>query len=64
MSKAQEEVLSIRRQLEKMTEDGEQGQALDLLQRLGEIDMNLGILTNTRYTNSRNLIKRSRFLIH
>ena len=61
MSKAQEEVLSIRRQLEKMTEDGEQGQALDLLQRLGEIDMNLGILTNTRYINSRNLIKRSRF---
>ena len=48
MSKAQEEVLSIRRQLEKMTEDGEQGQALDLLQRLSEIDMNLGILTNTR----------------
>ena len=64
MSKAQEEVLSIRRQLEKMTEDGEQGQALDLLQRLGEIDMNLGILTNTRYMNGRNLIKRSRFLIH
>ena len=48
MSSAQEEVLSIRQQLEKMTKDGEQGQALDLLQRLGEIDMNLGILTNTR----------------
>jgi len=59
MSKAQEEVLSIRRQLEKMTEDGEQGQALDLLQRLGEIDMNLGILTNTRIGMTVNALRKS-----
>ena len=61
MSSAQEEVLSIRQQLEKMTKDGEQGQALDLLQRLGEIDMNLGILTNTRYRKSWDLLKQSIF---
>jgi len=59
MSKAQEEVLSIRRQLEKMTEDGEQGQALDLLQRLSEIDMNLGILTNTRIGMTVNALRKS-----
>lgn len=59
MSKAQEDVLSIRRQLEKMTEDGEQGQALDLLQRLGEIDMNLGILTNTRIGMTVNALRKS-----
>jgi len=59
MSKAQEDVLSIRHQLEKMTEDGEQGQALDLLQRLGEIDMNLGILTNTRIGMTVNALRKS-----
>jgi len=59
MSKAQEDVLSIRHQLEKMTEDGEQGQALDLLQRLGELDMNLGILTNTRIGMTVNALRKS-----
>jgi len=59
MSKAQEDVLSIRRQLEKMTEDGEQGQALDLLKNLGEIDMNLGILTNTRIGMTVNALRKS-----
>jgi len=59
MSSAQEEVLSIRQQLEKMTKDGEQGQALDLLQRLGEIDMNLGILTNTRIGMTVNALRKS-----
>jgi len=59
MSSAQEDVLSIRRQLEKMTEDGDQGQALDLLQRLGEIDMNLSILTNTRIGMTVNALRKS-----
>ena len=35
-------------QLEKMTETGDHTQAMDLLQRLTDIDMNLSILTNTR----------------
>merc|ERR1712025_136690 len=59
MSSAQEEVLSIRQQLEKMTKDGEQGQALDLLQRLGELDMNLTILTQTRIGMTVNALRKS-----
>ena len=39
MSKAQDEVLSIRRKLEKMTENGDQDQAMDLLSRLRDIGM-------------------------
>ena len=48
MSNTQEEVLSIRKTLEKMTSSGDHAQALDILKRLGEMDMNLAILTNTR----------------
>lgn len=59
MSSAQDEVLSIRRKLEKMTESGDQGQALDMLQRLGDIDMNLGILTQTRIGMTVNALRKS-----
>ena len=45
----EDEVLSIRKQLEKMTEAGQdQSQALDLLKALSRVKMNLTILTNTR----------------
>ena len=48
MSALQEEVMDIRKKLEKMTETGDHTQAMDLLQRLSDIDMNLSILTHTR----------------
>jgi len=59
MSKAQDEVVDIQKQLKKMTESGEQGQALDLLQRLGELDMNLTILTQTRIGMTVNALRKS-----
>lgn len=59
MSSAQDEVLSIRRKLEKMTESGDQGQASDLLQSLAEIDMNLSILTHTRIGMTVNALRKS-----
>ena len=62
MSKAQDEVLSIRKRLERMTESGEQSQALDMLNRLSDIDMNLDILTNTRIGMTVNALRLS--LIH
>lgn len=51
--------MSIRRKLEKMTESGEQAQASDLLQRLADIDMNLGILTHTRIGMTVNALRKS-----
>ena len=49
----EDEVLSIRKKLEKMTGDGaDQTQALDLLNTLGKLKINLTILTNTRYVLS------------
>ena len=49
----EDEVLSIRRKLEKMTGEGaEQGQALDLLQRLGNMRISVLILTSTRIGSS------------
>ena len=46
----EDEVLSIRRKLEKMTGEGaDQSQALDLLRSLGSMKINLSILTSTRY---------------
>ena len=46
----EDEVLSIRRKLEKMTGEGaDQSQALDLLKSLGSMKINLSILTSTRY---------------
>lgn len=60
MSKVQDEVLSIRRNLEKMTEDeSDQTQALDLLKRLSEINMNLAILTHTRIGMTVNSLRKS-----
>merc|ERR1711860_445251 len=59
MSKAQDEVLSIRRKLEKMTGNGDQDQAMDLLSRLRDIDMNLSILTNTRIGMTVNALRKS-----
>ena len=48
MSKAQDEVLSIRRKLEKMTENGDQDQAMDLLSRLRDIgNVQLGLPSMT-----------------
>ena len=45
----EEEVVSVRKQLEKMSgEEGDQSQALDLLKCLGKLAINLQILTNTR----------------
>ena len=45
----EEEVISVRKQLEKMAGEGaDQSQALDLLKTLGKLDINLQILTNTR----------------
>ena len=46
----EDEVLSIRKKLEKMTGDGaDQTQALDLLNTLGSLKINLSILTSTRF---------------
>jgi transcription elongation factor S-II len=45
----EDEVLSIRKKMEKMTEPGQdQTQALDLLKALSKVNMNLTILTSTR----------------
>ena len=45
----EEEVISVRKQLEKMSkEGGDQTQALDLLKALGKLPINLQVLTNTR----------------
>ena len=45
--KKHEEIYSIKRKLEKMTKSGDHGQALDLLERLGDMDINFGILKDT-----------------
>ena len=45
----EDEVLSIRKKLERMSQDGaDQTQALDLLNSLGRLNINLSILTSTR----------------
>ena len=45
----EEEVISVRKQLEKMSKEGDdQTQALDLLKSLGKLPINLQVLTNTR----------------
>merc|ERR1712223_2359888 len=51
--------MNIRKQLEKMTETGDYTQAMDLLQRLTDIDMNLSILTNTRIGYQVNALRKS-----
>lgn len=60
MSAAQDEVMGIRKKLEKLAEEGaDQSQAMDLLQRLSDIDMNLTILTNTRIGMTVNALRKS-----
>jgi len=52
--------LSIRKSLEKMTgEDSDQTQALDLLNTLGGLKINLSILTNTRIGMTVNALRKS-----
>jgi len=56
----EEEVVSIRMKLEKMTGDGaDQSQALDLLKALGELKINLTVLTNTRIGMTVNALRKS-----
>jgi len=55
----EDEVSSIRRQLEKITEGGDTTQALDLLKSLGELDINLPILTKTRIGMTVNALRKS-----
>jgi len=56
----EDEVLSIRRKLEKMTGDGaDQSQALDMLKSLGSMKINLSILTSTRIGMTVNNLRKS-----
>jgi len=56
----EDEVLSIRKKLEKMTGDNaDQSQALDLLNCLGKLDINLQILTSTRIGMTVNALRKS-----
>jgi len=56
----EDEVLSIRRKLEKMTGEGaDQSQALDLLKSLGSMKINLSILTSTRIGMTVNNLRKS-----
>ena len=49
----EDEVLSIRKKLERMTQEGsDQTQAMDLLNNLGRLKINLSILTSTRSVSS------------
>ena len=49
----EDKVLSIRKKLESMTLDGaDQTQAVDLLNNLGRLKINLPILTSTRSVSS------------
>jgi len=56
----EDEVLSIRKQLEKITaEGGDNVQSLDLLKTLGELKINLTILTSTRIGMTVNALRKS-----
>jgi len=56
----EEEVLSVRKQLEKMSGEGaDQTQALDLLKALGKLDIDLQILTSTRIGMTVNALRKS-----
>jgi len=56
----EEEVISVRKQLEKMSkEGGDQTQALDLLKSLGKLPINLQVLTNTRIGMTVNALRKS-----
>merc|ERR1712203_767358 len=55
-----EEVFIIRQKLEKITKSGGgHDQALDMLERLGEIDMNFGILKETMIGFTVHALKKS-----
>jgi len=55
----EEEVISIRKQLEKMQDNTDHTQALDLLKNLGNLDINLNILTSTRIGMTVNALRKS-----
>jgi len=56
----EDEVLSIRKKLEKMAGDGEdQSQAMDLLTALGNLDINLQVLTSTRIGMTVNALRKT-----
>jgi len=56
----EDEVLSIRKKLEKMSGgEADQSQALDLLNCLGKLDINLQILTSTRIGMTVNALRKS-----
>jgi len=60
MSSCEDEVLSIRKKLEKMTGEGaDQTMALDLLNALGQLDINLSVLTSTRIGMTVNALRKS-----
>jgi len=60
MSGCEDQVTSIRKQLEKITSDGaDNAQTLDLLKRLGELDITLNILTSTRIGLTVNALRKS-----
>jgi len=53
-------VISVRKQLEKMSKEGDdQTQALDLLKSLGKLPINLQVLTNTRIGMTVNALRKS-----
>ena len=54
-----EEVFIIRQKLEKITKSSDPEQALDLLERLGEIDMNFEILKETMIGFTVHAVKKS-----
>jgi len=56
----EEQVLAIRKQLEKITTDGASDvQAMDLLKQLGELNITLDILTSTRIGMTVNALRKS-----
>jgi len=56
----EEEVLSVRKQLERMSGEGaDQTQALDLLKALGKLEIDLQILTSTRIGMTVNALRKS-----
>lgn len=55
----EDEVMSIRKQLEKLTDGEDQTQAQDLLKALGNLKINLNILTSTRIGMTVNALRKS-----
>ena len=60
MSGVEDEVVAIRGQLEKISKgEKDSAQALDLLKNLGQLKMNLSILTTTRIGMTVNALRKS-----